>query len=142
MLSEMPRRGEILLRPPDGDAEVRKIAERHLAPLSACALGCAQDGRCSLPCVYGKRLLIDPQTILSSYSSFGSAPNPPKAVPVLLHPPPVQRSPRHEYESAARRPVSEAGGSMCIPEPRGRGCTIRALYSPPWTGVKWSLWPD
>ena len=78
MLSEMPRRGEILLRPPDGDAEVRKIAERHLAPLSACALGCAQDGRCSLPCVYGKRLLIDPQTILSSYSSFGSAPNPPR----------------------------------------------------------------
>ncbi len=74
---EAPRRGERLLSPPDVDAEVRKIAERHLALLSARALGCAQDGRCGLPFAAGEWLPIDPQTILSSYLSFGSAPHPP-----------------------------------------------------------------
>ena len=62
---------------------------------------------------------------------FSSAHQPAKAVPVLLHPPPVQRSAQRQYDSAWMPPMSEAGESLCVPEPRCRGCTIRVLYSRP-----------
>ena len=67
---------------------------------------------------------------------------PAKAVPVLRNPPPVQSSPERQDDSAARRPVSEAGESLCVPEPRGPGMHDRRIVFLPSTSVKWPHRPD